>query len=502
MGLRSGAIAARDGSVGLVLALILISTLRLHSYLLFHGFAELFSVVIAATYAVIALHARRAADGSSIVPLGLAYFYVAVLDAVHTLAFPGMGVFVDHQFSANQVWIVARVLEASALCLFNNIDMRRPRHALLFFIAFTSVTVGGLASIYVFRSFPVCFVEGQGQTGFKIGAELFIMFLLVLASALLRRRKGSYPTPIYRLLQLSILATLVSEASFAVYVSNFDGLNMAGHLLKIVSFFLVYRAVVVTCLERPEELLYNELQATAEALRRTNEAKDKFISILSHDLRGPLSGIRSFAALSADADDGPGSVPARTAFAEISKAADLSLRLVERVLDWAKAMSGTAEPNLLPVELSDAVSAEFESLAEAANRKGVSFRVAGCSPQEGRPTALADGGMLATIIRNLVQNAVKFTPSGGSVTVSYGVSGNTARLEVADTGVGMAPEVIDRLFDPSFKSTTPGTDGERGSGFGLVLCAEFARKMNGTLTAESEQGRGSLFRLTLPQALI
>jgi len=109
--------------------------------------------------------------------------------------------------------------------------------------------------------------------------------------------------------------------------------------------------------------------------------------------------------------------------------------------------------------------------------------------------------MLATIVRNLAQNAIKFTPPGGSVSISYSLSGGTASLEVSDTGMGIAPELLGRLFDAGTKVTTPGTDGEKGSGFGLVLCAEFARRMGGSLTAESEVGRGSAFRLALPAAV-
>lgn len=483
-----------SGAIGLFVALAAISALRLHGYLLFHSFAELFSVVIAATYAVIAWHTRQVSEGSPIGALGVAYFFVAVLDVFHTLAFPGMGIFVGYGYPANQVWIVARMIEASALCVFNFVDLRDLRQSRAVLLSYSAVSVGGLASIFVFRIFPVCFVEGVGQTPFKVAAELVIVFLLALAFFILRANRKQYMPSVYRMLQLSIGATALSELTFMVYISNFDALNLAGHLLKIVSFYLVYRAVVVTCLEKPQEILFDRLKRTAEELRNSNESKDSFISILSHDLRGPLSGIRSMARLYAEEESEGLGIQERDAFSEIGKAADASLQLVERVLDWAKARGGSLVPVPRELNLAAAVDAELEALAEFANGKGVLVRTDFAISR----TVFADGDMFGAIVRNLVQNAIKFTPSGGTVVVSLRRGESALILEVSDTGVGMSKNTIARLFDANDRVTMPGTDGEKGGGFGLVLCAEFAARMGGALSAKSEQGKGSVFRLVLP----
>jgi signal transduction histidine kinase len=484
----------KGSTIGLVLALAAISALRLQGYLLFHTFAELFSVVIAATYAVIAWHTRRVAGGSSIGALGIAYFFVALLDTVHTLSFDRMGIFVGYYYPANQVWVIARSVEASALCVFSFVDLRSRFQSRAVLLAYTAVTVGGLASIFVFRSFPACFVAGQGQTTFKVAAEVFIIALLVAAAVVLNARKRLYSPAIHRLLQLSIGVTALSELSFMVYVHNFDALNLAGHLLKIVSFYLVYRAVVVTCLERPQEILFDQLSRTAEQLRTSNEAKDSFISILSHDLRGPLSGIRSIAQLYAEEDAGDTDDRARVVFAEIGKAADASLRLVERVLDWAKSRGGSLEPVPRELDAGALIDTELEPLRKLAESKGVAVRTE--YAKDG--AVFADGDMLGTIVRNLIQNAVKFTAAGGSVAVSLKREGAAVSIEIADSGVGMSQETVDRLFDAAERVTMPGTDGEKGSGFGLVLCAEFAVRMGGRLAVSSRPGEGSVFRLTLP----
>ena len=485
-----------SGAVGLAVALLAISALRLQSYLLFHAFAELFSVVIAATYAVISWHTRRLSEGSPISALGVAYFFVAVLDVVHTLAYSGMGIFVGYPHPANQVWIVARTLEAVSLTVFSFIDLRSRAQTRAVVLGYSAVTLGGLASIFVFRTFPVCFIDGVGQTPFKVAAELFIVALLVLALFILGTRRDRYSPQVYRMLQLSIGATALSELSFMVYISNFDALNLAGHLLKIISFYLVYRAVVVTCLEKPQEILFNRLNRTAEELRSSNEAKDSFISILSHDLRGPLSGIHSMAQYYADEESDGIDAQTREVFTEIGKAANSALRLVQRVLDWAKSRGGALEPEPRELDAVDLVDTELEPLVKLAAGKGLAVRTE-YGPDR---TVFADGDMFGAVARNLIQNAIKFTAAGGSVVVSLRREAAAFVLEVSDTGVGMSQETIARLFNANDRVTMPGTDGEKGGGFGLVLCAEFAAQMGGELTVASQPGKGSVFRLALPDA--
>lgn len=484
------------GWIAFAAILAAICSLSLYSYLLFHTFAELFSIIIAMTYAVIAWHSRETADGSPIGALGISYFFVAVLDVFHTLAFAGMGVFTGYAFPANQVWVVARLLEAAALCSFGYFNLMKRGRLWVVIGACAAVTVAGLAAIFVFRVFPACFVAGKGQTPFKVAAEIVIIGMLICAAIVLRAHRGRYSRPIYLTLQSSIAATALSELSFMVYVHNFDLLNMAGHVLKIISFYLVYRAVVVTCLERPQELLFERLQRAARELRESNEAKDSFISILSHDLRGPLSGISSLA--SSFALDGQRSEAAREreALAMITQASDTSLQLVERVLAWAQVRGGTLEPDLRMLDVREVAESELSTLAELARAKGV---VVGTRFGE-ETKAFADASMLGTVVRNLVQNAVKFTPPGGMVTVATRGSGGFLVMEVSDTGVGIPAPILELLFKPDKRISTYGTAGEKGSGFGLVLCAEFASRMGGKLTVASEQGKGSVFSLSLPAA--
>lgn len=204
---RGGAIAGfltrtegrNFASEGLVLlgVLLAVAVSRLWGYLLFHTLAELFSVCIAVTYFVIAWHTRKINEHPSIAALGIAYLFIAVLDVFHTLSYAGMGIFKGYDYAANQIWVQARFLEAVSLLLFSFILRVEGRVIAGLFGVLILYTLAGLGSIFVFRVFPVCYVQGFGQTQFKIGAEILIMLILAVASLSFRSRQASYPVKVF-----------------------------------------------------------------------------------------------------------------------------------------------------------------------------------------------------------------------------------------------------------------------------------------------------------------
>jgi signal transduction histidine kinase len=489
-----GALNGR-GLLLLALAFAGLLATRLYGYLLFHSLAELYSILIASTYFVLAWHTRKINESPSIAALGIAYLFVAVLDVFHTLAYQGMGVFADYSFPANQVWIVARLMEACSLLLFSFILRLKGRGLILYLAAYALLTAAGLASIFVFRSFPACYVAGIGQTGFKVAMEIVVISILAMASITLMLRRKAFPRDIHENLQLSIVLTAVSELAFMLYISNSDWVNMIGHLLKIASFYLVYRSIVVTGLERPQELLFSKLKRSEEDLRRANEAKDTLISILGHDLRSPLAGIHGVASMLALDRSRVSEDELDNCLVEIAKSATSSLDLAEKVLSWARCQSGELHPSPTPLDPARILRDEASLLAESARNKGVRLEV--CAAEV--PALLADANMLSTIVRNLLQNAVKFTPAGGRVGASVTSSSSECVLEIEDTGAGMSEEELGRLFRLDGRLRGVGTSGERGTGFGLVVSAEFSRKMGAVLEADSRKGEGSKFRVRIPR---
>ncbi len=482
------------GSALLLLTLAAVAATRLYGYTLFHTLAELYSIVIASTYFVIAWNTRRISQSPSLTALGIIYGFVAFLDLFHTLSFQGMQVFRGYDFPANQLWIQARALEAASLLAFSFVRLRTRWALPALLAAGTLYTGAGLASVFVFRSFPACFIAGVGQTPFKVAAEGLIIAALCAAGIVVARRRREYSPAIRRNLLWSIALTILSEASFTLYVSNFDVLNMAGHLLKIASFYLVYRSIVATGLEQPQEILYAELARHAEELRKALDSRNTLLSILSHDLRNPLSGIRGVTDLLLQDPryDDPGE--RRELIQEIGKTASGSLDLLDRVLDWTRTQSGRLEPKPEPVSLTALAEEQADLAEESARAKDISL-----DRDTGRPVPLTtDREMAATIIRNFLSNAVKFTPRGGRIRISVERRGSEAVLAVRDSGAGMDEAVRTRLFNPGERVRGFGTEGERGTGFGLLISSEFVRKLGGRLEVESAPGAGSEFRLILP----
>lgn len=233
----------------------------------------------------------------------------------------------------------------------------------------------------------------------------------------------------------------------------------------------------------------DKLSQTNSELERANATKDRLFSIIGHDLRGPIGGISTAMSLILGSDDPPDINLLR----EVEKTAKSSYLLLENLLSWARSQRQqiTYTPQMLP--LAEIADENIELLTSAAKSKNISL----VNSVPGNFTLWADRNLLTTVLRNLMANAIKFTPVNGQVAVQVKTSGRIAEVGVADNGVGMSQEGIDKILKgDSF--TTYGTANEKGSGLGLLLCNEFARANGGELKIESQPGKGSTFIFTLP----
>ena len=247
-------------------------TATLYSYLLFHSIAEIFSIVVACGIFLLAWNSRSLVKNSYILFIGIAYLFVAGLDIIHTLAYEGMGVF--HGYEANlstQLWLSARYFESASLFVAPFLIKRRLK-AKLVFIAYTVVTILMLASIFYWRIFPVCFVEGVGLTVFKKVSEYIICFILFASVVMLLRKQTEFEPGILRLLIASITVTIASELAFTLYVDVTGFFNLIGHCLKIISFYLIYKAIIETGFKKPLTLLFRGLEQSENRLRAAVES--------------------------------------------------------------------------------------------------------------------------------------------------------------------------------------------------------------------------------------
>lgn len=245
-------------------------------------------------------------------------------------------------------------------------------------------------------------------------------------------------------------------------------------------------------------LVVTDITARIEAELRLKEAlatKNKFFSIIAHDLKNPFQGLLSLTDLLVKDFDSFEPASVKEMIKKLHYSAENTFELLQNLLDWSRSQTNSLpfEPVLLNIK--SLLENEVKQSAPVVEKKNIHLNF---SVEPEYLEVKADKNMLITILRNLINNSVKFTKPGGSVDIIAKQQGTEILFEVRDTGVGISSQNQNKLFKPDHKISTKGTDAEEGTGLGLFLCKEFAEKHGGKLYFESEPGRGSRFFFTIP----
>lgn len=240
--------------------------------MLFHTLVELFSIVVAFAVFIVAWNSRHMQDNKYLHFVGISYIFIAGLDLLHTLSFKGMNVLPVPGYPANQFWVATRLMEALTLLMgFLLINKKKKLHTDLIFLAYFTVSVFLVLSILVWQTFPVCFIEGMGQTPFKIYTEYLIIAILIIAAILLLKNRKHFSSNVFTPLFGSIVCAILSECCFASYTSNIGPINELGHYGKLISFFLIYKANVEIGFIKPADYLFKNLKESEEQFRTLAE---------------------------------------------------------------------------------------------------------------------------------------------------------------------------------------------------------------------------------------
>lgn len=231
-----------------------------------------------------------------------------------------------------------------------------------------------------------------------------------------------------------------------------------------------------------------------EELREANAAKDKFFSIIAHDLKSPFMGLLGLTDILSKDFEEMALGDLKRFINDIDGASKKIYRLLENLLTWSRLQVG--KMSFVPSEIDFEIFCLniHELLKGNAERKNIKLELnipAGIK-------IIADENMLGSVVTNLITNALKFTMSGGKVTIDAQVENNQLTVSVADTGIGIRETDIKKLFKIDVQHTTKGTFGEGGTGLGLLLCKEMIEKHNGSIWIQSEFGKGSKFNFSLP----
>lgn len=247
-----------------------------YSYLLFHNLSEIFSIVIACGIFMTAWNSRRFLKNGYLLFIGIAYLFIGILDLAHTFAYKGMPIFTGYGTNLpTQLWIAARYVESLSL-LVAPFMIHRRINVFSVFLAYLLLTLVLLISIFHWKVFPTCFVEGVGLTSFKKGSEYIISMILIASGAFLLRNRKAFDSSVLRWLVVSLGLTIGSELAFTFYVHAYGLSNLIGHFFKIASFYAIYKAIIETSLLRPYDLLFRELK----------RSKERYHSLFTHMMDG------------------------------------------------------------------------------------------------------------------------------------------------------------------------------------------------------------------------
>ncbi|WP_341272868.1 HAMP domain-containing sensor histidine kinase [Ancylomarina subtilis] len=239
----------------------------------------------------------------------------------------------------------------------------------------------------------------------------------------------------------------------------------------------------------------DELQLSEQKMRALNSTKDKFFSIIAHDLRNPFNALITLSSFLVDAIDSNDKEEAKELASIIETSSKQGFELLVNLLEWSRTQTGAIKYNPNLINLNRELKNPIQIIESIAESKQIRFK----HDINKNITAFADPNMIRTIVRNLLSNAVKFTPRVGIISIEANENETEIVIKIRDNGVGMSQEIIDDLFTIDVNTSAQGTEGETGTGLGLILCFEFVKKHKGRIWVESEKGKGSCFSFSIPK---
>lgn len=268
-------------------------------------------------------------------------------------------------------------------------------------------------------------------------------------------------------------------------------------LTLIILLLILFLYLVKQRSNRILKIAKDKVQQQNVKLQELNQTKDKFFSILSHDLKGPLNSLTSFSHLLIDHTDSMTKDDIQMLAKDLDKSVRNLYALLENLLEWSRSQTGNIDFTPEVFDFADMLEMNKSLLESQAKNKQIRI-IIGSNP---KCLVKVHKHSINTVVRNLISNAIKFTNPGGTITLNVQPANNHISVSVTDTGIGMSGEVISKLFRLEKKYSSKGTADEKGTGLGLILCKEFVEKNGGQIQVKSEAGKGSVFSFSFPQHL-
>jgi signal transduction histidine kinase len=263
---------------------------------------------------------------------------------------------------------------------------------------------------------------------------------------------------------------------------------------------MIYKANIESGFKKPIETFFNELKISEEKIKASNlelekqvATKNKFFSIISHDLKNPVSILVGFTELLLSNHVKYSEEEKLKMYHTIHNSSEKTYKLLDNLLSWARTQTNNIP--IKPVKFD--IKGVLDENISLSNYKLKEIKI---DKDYESMMVFADLDMVNTVIRNLLSNAIKYTPRDGHITITGKLEENFVKVSILDNGVGIPENRLPNLFRIDKAFSTKGTEKESGTGLGLILCAEFVAKNKGEITVESEEGKGSKFTVTFPAA--
>ena len=478
---------------------LLLALVALYDFVIFHTLVELFAILVAFVMFVLAWHTSALAQNRFMLVLACGYFWIGVLDLAHTLAYKGLELLpYSGVNAAAQIWIVTRYFEAVVLLLAPGLAGYRVSKINIM-VAGGAVSVALLAWV-LSGTFPQAYIEGRGLTAFKIGSEFAIVALLLGAIwTFLHFRSVTEPANL-TLLVAALILTIFTELTFTVYFDPFGVANFTGHILKLLSFWLIFQAIIASNIERPYKDLRSALQQAQQstaAAEKANKAKSDFLSMMSHDLRTPLNAIMGFSDMMRGQVLGSLGNPKYVEYSDaIHKSGAYLVSLINDILDVSKIESGHYELEEEELDLQEVVREIHVGVATRVPEDSHALKIDMAADS---PLLLADRRATLQILANLIGNAAKFSTAGSDILVSWKPADQGRWvLSIADTGCGIAADKLETIIEPFVQANPLVSRKHEGVGLGLHIVHLLAKLHDATLKISSVEGKGTTVSLTYP----
>lgn len=387
--------------------------------------------------------------------------------------------------------VINFILGPSAVAIIIPLALSTSLSAIYYFVRFRKVVkqIATPIIIAAIIGISIVWIFNGGINGSNI-MPAFIILILGLLVVPIRIKK--YIITLFIAANVFILLIQFYRPDLIVNFSSETDRWVDNIITVIYCSYFIY--IIIRFVHRNYTIERLKAERAAIKLKQLNDDKDLFISILGHDLKGPFNALLGLSEELSENFQDYQTDEIKNMVSDINKSAQQSYNFLEDLLSWARTQQGKISFKPQNLSFTDICKGALKILQQSADAKSIQIAYTAGS----NLTVFADPDMIKTVLRNLVSNAIKFTNINGEISISATQDTSGITISVSDNGVGIPNDKIVKLFNISDIITTRGTAKEKGTGLGLLLCKEFVEKHNGKIWVESEVGKGSDFKFTLP----